>query len=264
MTAKMIGVVGGVGSYAGIDLIRKIYDHTDAASDQEHLPVSLLSVPHSIVDRTDFILGKTTVNPGIAIAEVISKLTAMGAEVIGIPCNTAHASMIYDVIAANTVSSCKLIHMVGEVADYLKNSHSYVRRVGILGTTGTISVGVYTHLLSQYNIEVIYPSEDIQNLFVHSAIYDVAYGIKSCSNPVSTKAKNNLSMAASFLSREGAEAIVMACTEIPLALTENAIEKIPLIDATTILAKALIRESLSKNSLPNKTPVVNDIDTVTA
>jgi len=248
MMAKMIGVVGGVGSYAGVDLIRKIYDHTDAVSDQEHLPVSMLSVPRSIVDRTEFILGRSTVNPGVAIAEVITTLSSMGAEVIGIPCNTAHVSIIYDVIAAHKDSSCTLIHMVEEVAAYVKKSHSSISKVGILGTTGTVIGDVYSDIFSKYGIEIIYPSEDIQNLFVHPAIYDLAYGIKSCTNPVTTKAKNDLAMAASFLSRKGAEAIVLACTEIPLALTEKALEGICLIDATTILAKALIRESRSRKT----------------
>ena len=56
---KMIGIVGGVGSYAGIDLIKKIYDQTDALCDQDHLPVSMLSVPDKIWDRTDFLLGNS-------------------------------------------------------------------------------------------------------------------------------------------------------------------------------------------------------------
>ena len=54
MTNKMIGIVGGVGSYAGIDLIKKVYDLTEATSDQEHLPVSMLSVPHKIMIVPNF------------------------------------------------------------------------------------------------------------------------------------------------------------------------------------------------------------------
>ena len=243
MTNKMIGIVGGVGSYAGIDLIRKIYDHTDATCDQEHLPVSMLSVPHSIVDRTDFILGKTHINPGLSIAEIIKNLSSQGAEVVGIPCNTAHASVIYDVIREEVPATCKIIHMVKEVAKDIAARTEIVRKVGILGTTGTLSSNIYTDTLVNQEIEVIYPSEDIQNLFVHPAIYHSTYGIKAFSNPVNSKARNDLMMASSFLLRKGAEAIVLGCTEIPLALTENTLDGIPLIDATTVLAKALIRES---------------------
>lgn len=243
---KMIGVVGGVGSYASIDLIRKIYDYTVATSDQEHLPVCMLSIPHHIVDRTEFILGNISINPGFSIAEVISKLNSVGAEVIGIPCNTAHTPKIYNVITAKVASSCKLINMVKEVAKHLKLSFPTIRKVGILGTTGLIRGGVYAHYLSDYNIDVIYPSKEIQNLLVHPAIYNTTYGIKSFSNPVSPEALQNLSKAVSFLHGKGAEAIILACTEIPLALKGDSIQGVPLIDATTVLAKALINESMAK------------------
>ena len=88
---QMIGIVGGIGSYAGIDLIRKVYDLSEATTDQEHLPVSMLSAPHKVVDRTGFLIGDTSTNPGIAIANIINTLVSNGATVIGIPCNTAHA-----------------------------------------------------------------------------------------------------------------------------------------------------------------------------
>ncbi len=50
----MIGVVGGMGPYAGLDLVQKIFDHTQAKTDQGHIPVSMISIPHSIEDRTKF------------------------------------------------------------------------------------------------------------------------------------------------------------------------------------------------------------------
>ena len=48
----MIGIVGGVGPYAGLDLLRKLLDNTLANSDQEHLDTVLLSLPSGIMDRT--------------------------------------------------------------------------------------------------------------------------------------------------------------------------------------------------------------------
>ena len=115
--------------------------------------------------------------------------------------------------------------------------------MGVLGTTGTILAKVYPEVLARYNIEVIQPSEDIQDLFVHPSIYDVEYGIKAFSNPVNKKAVENLSMAATYLSRKGAEAVILGCTEIPLAIQYEKIEDSLIIDATTVLASALIRES---------------------
>ena len=117
--AKMIGVVGGIGSYAGIDLIRKIYDNTNANSDQEHLPISMLSIPYKVLDRTEYLQGKIKENPGNAIAEIITKLSLTGAEIVGIPCNTAHAPQIFNVIKNKVPKQCKLLHLIEEVGKYL-------------------------------------------------------------------------------------------------------------------------------------------------
>ena len=251
MEYKMIGIVGGIGSYAGIDLIRKIYDLTDVITDQEHLPVSMLSIPHKVVDRSKFLVGETDINPGLAISEIINTLISNGSSVIGVPCNTAHAEPIFNLIKASIPESCKLLHLVEEVGLYLSIQHPEIKKVGVLGTTGTISTKVYPDVLAKYNIEVIQPSEDIQNIFVHPSIYDINYGIKAFSNPVKLKAKENLLKAVTYLSNKGAKAIILGCTEIPLAIQEKKINNSIIIDASTVLAAALIRESKENSENQN-------------
>ena len=59
----IIGVIGGMGPYAGLDLVRKIFDQTQAALDQEYLPVALLSYAHRIEDRSAFLFGEAPENP---------------------------------------------------------------------------------------------------------------------------------------------------------------------------------------------------------
>ena len=66
-----IGVLGGVGPYAGLDLMRKIFDQTEASCDQEHLSVIQYSLSEHIIDRTRFLLGETDENPGEAIGEIM-------------------------------------------------------------------------------------------------------------------------------------------------------------------------------------------------
>ncbi len=247
MTQKMIGIVGGIGSYAGIDLIKKIYDLTEASCDQDHFPVAMLSAPHKVVDRTEFLRGNIKTNPGHAIHDIIQTLASHGANVIGIPCNTAHASSIFDVITANLPASCTVVNLIDEVGKYLKKHHPKITKVGILGTTGTLISKIYPTLLTHYDIDVIEPSQEIQEMFIHPAIYDKDYGIKALANPISDKAKNNLLTASTYLSRKGAHCIILGCTEIPLAIQEETIENSLILDATKILAKALIRESKSCN-----------------
>lgn len=241
--AKLIGIVGGIGSYAGIDLIKKIYDNTLVNKDQDHLPVAMLSIPHKVLDRTEFLLGEITENPGYAIAEIITKLADIDAEIIGIPCNTAHSPKIFDIVTQNIPSTIKLLHIVEETGRFFSENYPEIKKVGILSTNGTYFAQIYPKVLAKFGVEAFHPSKEKQEKLVHPAIYDTEYGVKAFSNPVKKKAEKNLMKAAQYLIKKGAEAIVLACTEIPLAIRENKIENVMVVDATEILAKALIKES---------------------
>jgi len=240
---KIIGIVGGVGTFAGIDLYRKIYNHTDARTDQDHLPLVLVSVPEEVSDRTRFLLGEVEENPGIAIARIIKKLASAGAEVVGIPCNTAHTPVIFNEIQNRIPGNIQLLNMIEEVGKHISTTYPDIRKAGILATTGTVRSRVYTDVLSTFHIETIYPEENMQKNLVHPAIYDKSYGIKAFSDPVTDKSRKNLLEAASSLVHHGSEAIVLGCTEIPLAVPETRIEQNIIIDSVSILARALITNS---------------------
>ena len=102
---QCIGVVGGLGPYAGLDLVRKIFDRTRADHDQDHLPVMLYSFPGDIPVRPEFLLGLTRENPGEAIGDIMARMAEAGATIIGMPCNTAHSPRILDAHAYRTPSA---------------------------------------------------------------------------------------------------------------------------------------------------------------
>ena len=234
----MIGVVGGMGPYAGLDLVKKIFDETDAKTDQEHIPVSMLSIPHSIADRTDFLTGESPENPAIAISKVIHKLYAQGATVIGMPCNTAHADPIFNEILNHIPTEITFIHMIRQVAQYIKNKYPTLIKVGVLSTAGTSISNVYQNALGRYGFTI------------DPAIYSKTYGVKAFSNPVTEQAKNDLSSGIDHLINNGAEAVILGCTEIPLAVTEQNVNGVPIIDSTKVLARALISASSPHSLLP--------------
>ena len=241
---KMIGIVGGVGPYAGLDLVRKIFDRTRATGDRDHLPVALLSLPGEIGDRTAFLLGQTQINPAYAISKIIRMLEDVGADVVGIPCNTAHAPRIFDVIREElerTGSRVTLVHMIDEVARYIRENHSGMTAVGVLSTTGTYRTGIYPEILAENGIRAVVPDEALQDV-VHAAIYDETYGIKAQPNPVTETARSRLLKAIDCLREEGTEGVVLGCTELPLAIPDRAVGDTVIIDPTEILAGRLIRE----------------------
>ncbi len=246
---RIIGVVGGVGPYAGIDLVQKIFNQTKATCDQEHLPVSMLSVPGSIPDRTEFLLGKGDVNPALAISEVICTLYQQGASVVGMSCNTAHAAPILNEIIDRIPREVKLVSTIHSVAKYIKEHYPSIVKVGILSTTGTFLSNVYPDCLSEYGLVGIQVSEEIQEFHVQPAIYDRNYGIKAHSNPVTTPAKRGLLTGVEYMIEKGVEAIILGCSELPLALKYKEFKEVPLIDTTQVLARALILEASPEDLL---------------
>ena len=119
-----IGIVGGAGPYAGLDLAQKLLQQTIAKSDQDYLPTLLISTPELIDDRTGFLLGETGKNPAYAISNNLLDLEELGATVAGIACNTAHAPEIRNVFLEelkNSESNLKLLDMISETADFLRN-----------------------------------------------------------------------------------------------------------------------------------------------
>jgi aspartate racemase len=242
---SLIGVVGGVGPYAGLDLVKKIFDQTVAGTDQDHLPVALLSLPSAIPDRTAYLLGQEKTNPAAGIASVALQLDRMGARVAAIPCNTAHAEAIFGPVVdklREQQSKLKLLHLIRETIHFLQTEFPGWRRIGVLSTTGTYRTRLYAGPLEQAGYTVLTPTPQMQEAIVHPAIYHPRFGIKSQSNPVTRQAQQWLEEAVRALQERGAQVIILGCTELPLALTGSGPEGIPLLDPTTILARALIRE----------------------
>ena len=238
----VIGVVAGTGPFAGLDLLGKIVAQTAATRDQEHLTVASLSQPSAIPDRTAFLLGETAQNPGAPLAEQLLLLEQMGAVVAGIPCNTAHAPPIFDEITARLAaagSSLKLLHMIAEVGQELRRSFPQVQRVGVLSTVGTAVARVYPLTLEPLGYDVLVPEAPFLAGTIHAAIYDESYGIKACGR-ATPAAREAMLQGVRQLREAGAEAVILGCTEIPLALPEPEYEGLPLLDTSLILARALI------------------------
>ena len=238
----IIGIVGGVGPLAGLDLQAKIVAQTIAGRDQDHLPVVSISWPGPIPDRTEYLLGRVAHNPALPILAQLRLLAALGATVAAIPCNTAHAAAIFNVIRAGVAAFARplrLLHMLDETADHLATRHPDLRTVGVLSTTGTWRVRLYPQLLAARGLRVVAPDAALQET-IHAAIYDPAHGIKSAGR-VTARARADLERGIAALRAQGAEAVVLGCTELPVAFLETAIDGLPLIDPTWVLARALIR-----------------------
>jgi len=241
-----IGIVGGIGPYAGLDLNRKIFEQTIARRDQDHLDVVLLSWPSRIPDRTAYLLNESSANPVGGIVDCLQSMDQLGVTVAGIACNTAHSPKLFGEVVRRLESvGCriKVVDMISEVARVLSGNAVRGKRVGVLATTGTVRANAYGSRLREAGIEAIYPDDGIQENIVHPAIYDTQYGIKAHSDPVTQQAQTAIMEAGRHLLVERqAEALILGCTELPLAITSQTLFGKPVIDPTLLLARALVRE----------------------
>ena len=165
----MIGIVGGVGPYAGLDLAKNVFDQTIANTDQDHLPVIMISHSETILDRTEYLLGYVKENPGLAIGNVLLRLERAGATVAGIPCNTAHAGKIYTEITnilKQHGSKLKLLSLAEETINSIIDDYPLLKNIGVLSTTGTYQFGIYSDPLREAGLNPVVPMFDYQEKVV--------------------------------------------------------------------------------------------------
>lgn len=242
--SPLIGILGGMGPQAGLDLANKLITLTQTERDQDHIPFILFSLPDTIPDRTGFLLGKGNINPAHAIADQFEKMSHMGVTIAAMACNTAHAGPIFELVLElldKKGIKLRILHMVQTSVSYIRKNYPQVERVGVLATQGTYQTRLYDQALEDVGLEAIVPDPVIQEENVQAALYSKDFGIKACPKAVSEEASSRLLSAIQHLQDLGAEAILLGCTELPLAVKENQANGLPVLDPAKIIAEELIK-----------------------
>jgi aspartate racemase len=254
----MIGIVGGIGPLAGIDLYRQILENTDARTDQEHVPVMLASVSHEIADRTEFLLRKSTENPAYALANVVTLLEQAGARTIGLACNTAHAPEIMDVVSQLLTargSAVEIVNMIDETVRTIQANSTGTQRIGVLCTSGTYQARLYQDKLETSGFEVALLPFERHDAIVQDAIFNPGYGLKSLAAP-SQQSLHQLNAAIEELKNLGAQAIILGCTEIGMVEQKLGFQglNLEIYNPNTILARALLARAYPEKLMPPTSP----------
>lgn len=232
---KVIGIIGGVGPEATIDLFQKIVKATPARIDQEHLRI-LIDCNPKIPDRVKAIFEQTESPVGALIATAQS-LERAGAGLLLIPCNAAH---YYHGEVAKKVS-VPVLHMIEETALYCQRKYPQMKTVGLLAGSSTVVLGLYPKALAKVQKETLNPRPETQEKIMR-CIYQIKAG--NLGPPV----REELLRAARELAEGGAEAILLGCTEIPLILQDGDLP-LPFIDPTQVVAEvsvAMARQGIQK------------------
>jgi len=229
MNNSIIGILGGMGPEATMDLYMKIIKATEVGKEQDHFRVIIDSNP-KIPDRTDAILGNGK-SPLGAMIETGKNLEKLEVELCCIPCITAH----YFIDELQEQFSFRILNALEEVNNHLKEEYPEIKNIGVLATEGTIKAKLFDKYLPGLNI--IYPNDKTQKEKVMESIYGME-GIKM--GHLEGKPLEYLQEAARELIDKKAEVIIGGCTEITLVLKPEHIDK-PLIDPMDLLAKRIVR-----------------------
>ncbi|WP_085506720.1 aspartate/glutamate racemase family protein [Thalassobacillus devorans] len=229
---KTVGIIGGMGPLATVDIFNKIVRMTDAKIDQDHVRIVIDNNP-GIPSRQDFFNGIGE-SPLPALIKTARSLEEMGAELIIMPCNTAH--YFHRDIAKNT--KIPFINMLEETAGYFSENFTDEKKVGLLATTQTCDLGIYDHFLNANGVEVVKPSAENQAYLMEIINVYIKQGNM---NFDLDKWKEIIEE----LKEQGVETVILGCTELSIAFDVHPLE-INTIDPTIVLAEAAIKASGKK------------------
>ncbi|WP_295355516.1 amino acid racemase [uncultured Succinivibrio sp.] len=221
---KTLGIIGGMGPMATVDLMRKIILSTAAKTDQEHIHILVDNNPQ-IPDRTAAIEGRGE-SPVEKMLQSAKLLEAQGADVLVIACNTAH----YFLDEFKDKVHVPIINMIDEAVKHcVELGYS---DVGLLCTIGTRNTGIYQKACDKFNIKLVVPDdEEIK------ALQDMIYsGVKANNFNYDT---SNVKQVISTMRNRGAQAFILGCTETPIAVQMYHIEG-NFIDSSLVLAHKAI------------------------
>lgn len=227
MKNKPIAIIGGMGpeasAYLYTTLINNSVKKFGAINNDDFPEIILYSIP-----VPDFISTSAKEHEAVEILKQkvldINKLNVLcGA----IACNTAH-KVLGDL---QSVANFPFVSMVDEVVTVIKSDN--IKQVGLLGTPSTIKSSIYQNAFSKKGIKTLVPSE---NNFpkIEMAIRNVI------SESTTKEDREALKEIADYLKNDGAEVIVLGCTELPLVFPLE--YSLPVYNSVEILSLALLRK----------------------
>lgn len=219
----VLGVLGGMGPAACIDFQWKVLRATAAPTDADNFRVVVDNDP-GVPQRVAAAEGRGE-PPASYLHQMAERLVAAGVTVLAMPCNAAHLS--YEEASAGI--DVPWLHLIREGAAAARATGA--RRIGIVGAAPTVASGMYQRELT--GLEPVVDPEG------QAAVDEVIARVKGGDLGAGTRGMARA--AAERLAVLGAQAVILGCTELPLAVADGE-ASIPVVDATAALARACVAE----------------------
>lgn len=230
---KIVGILGGMGPEATVDLMQRIIRLTPAGDDADHIRCIVDNNP-KVPSRIKAIIEGDGEDPGPCMADMGRRLAAWGADFLVIACNTAH----YYHGAVQAAVDIPVINLIDLVVQHVKDNFPERQKVGILASPAVAMTGLYTSRFRPLAIKDIWPDADHQTRLL-SVIKAVKKG------NTGPAVRSDYVAVCDHLRQRGAQLAIVACTELS-ALDETL--PIDFLDAAEILAMEIVAVAKNGNA----------------
>ncbi len=232
--SKTVGILGGMGPLATVDLFAKIVENTPAVLDQDHLRIIIDNNPQ-VPPRVEAIM-QNGESPLPALVASAKLLAAAGADFIVMPCNTAHY-WLAEMQAAVTIP---IYSMIDNAAAYMAEHHRHLSgRLLLTATEATINLELYQQAFARHGMSLRLPDPDDRKI-IDKAVRRVKAG-ELATNPYLGDINAMLARQAA----EGTAAVFAGCTEMPLLFPYFTVP-LERFDATLLLARMAVARARSE------------------
>ncbi|ULL17060.1 aspartate/glutamate racemase family protein [Paenibacillus sp. H1-7] len=235
---EILGIVGGMGSHATASMFQQLINKSSVKKDQEYIEI-LIHNNTRIPDRTEAILNQGE-DPLPELARSVKLLERCGAAVIVLACVTAHH--FYDKLG-ETLQHAQLFNIIKETADFTCSMYPNTRTIGILATEGTCKSGLWQKEFNKRKMSTVILSDPHQETYFNSVVYGPK-GIKA--GYTNEELKLKLLEGCNKLRDMGAEAIIGACSELPILISKEDLQ-LPYIDSLEVTVEKLIGRYYGKS-----------------
>ena len=230
MTNKMVGILGGMGPEATVDLMKRVILATPAQDDVDHVRMIVDNNPQ-VPSRIKALIDKVGESPGPCMADMGRSLQQYGADFLVIPCNTAHHYYQEVVDAVNV----PVLNMIELTVDLICNENSKINKVGVLASTAVLDIGLYHDFFQARHVDTLFPQLPEQ-----AELMALIQKVKAGQYDANVIAGFN--RAAENLKNQGAQCLIIACTELSVLANELK-NQLPTYDASQVLAEEIVKNA---------------------
>lgn len=231
---KVVGVLGGMGPDATVELMRRVVASTPAKDDADHIHMLVDNNP-KVPSRIRALLEGGDEQPGPVLAGMAQRLEQSGADVLVIPCNTAH----YYHRDVQEAVGIPVWHLIEMSLAHIRAAHPEVQRIGLLASSAVQKIALFEPFFQRAGLTLVYPDVAAQEL-VMAVIRAVKAGGVSA-ELLSDYQQQVTAMSTVDTLADGVDAYLLGCSELSV-IAEQHPQTLPVIDSLQVLVDTIVAQ----------------------